>query len=311
MTDTLTRKIYFYQIKWIDESRKRKFKDNNFLESLLTDKFVDKSGDNNTFEVILENKNGDYPKRKENSFWVVSKNRKLDLPLKYNEKEGKPVSLGLLDDEGLYEPSHFIIFDGKIIAVEYNHQSISVTTGFSQILNKILEDKPKNGIVGVEITKILRPEAFERLNNISEIKGIKIKVATNYAKLQSSKKEEYAQMFGAAELVDDMYITLYFSVGSKRGDNRSSFSKVISTISSLIKETDVQNNVKTLKVRGRETVGSDIQDIDLLKDFFISETKVTKIDGKTKGVNEEDMFQKIVSSYSGNQSELTQYVREE
>jgi hypothetical protein len=88
---------------------------NSFLSKVPTIATADLSS-----EIYIENFNDALliKDHADKSFWKISKIRKSDLPLKFDTKDKKSSPLDLKENEGLQEPSHFIVFNGAFIGSE-------------------------------------------------------------------------------------------------------------------------------------------------------------------------------------------------
>ena len=305
--EEIRRTIYFYQLQWITTEGKKVVKGTKFFNDILG-----KSRNievNDVYDLLLKKKPTPHKNIDDHkSYWTLSKNRKKDLPLKYDKVDDEEKSLGFGDQEALSEPSHFVLYDGKIIGAELNSNGKSVGTGLSDIITDILLNNPHQGICAVEINKILRPDAFSRINRIIEIRGVEYKIASNYAKLLVSEENSYAEALSTSKLVDDMYITFSFTIGNQKDARSERFQNLFNIITSIIKRKDSLDYLKRVAIRGREKSTEDIHTINLLKDFLISKTKVPKIDKKTKAVISNDMFIKIDQIHESYKTELSQFI---
>jgi hypothetical protein len=309
MVEEIDRKIYFYQIVWVtsDNSRIRKSKD--FLDSILSQNTRLTTIDP-TVDILLENFDTLVPsKPATTSLWKLSKIRKSDLPLKFNETNMRTSPLNLQLDEGLYNPTHFIIFNGSIIGAEINHSGPYISSGLPRILNDHIARSPIDGIKRVEIHAIMRENVFELIDSLEEIRGISIQIATDYARLLKSEDiTSFGKMFSAADLVDNLYINLAFKIGHKKAHQPQPFKKVTTLIKKILQRPDSKDNVNILNVWGRKNYSDEIEKFNLLEELLIAERKVTKIDQVSRGVDSIDMFSKILQSKTTYEQELAGYV---
>lgn len=310
MVETLDRIVYFYQIEWElkDKSKVRRELQffNHFLEKEEKHEFCE------TYDIILEKFPLFKPKKEEllqdvkYSCWKISKIRKHDLPQKYSEKTKKCTPLQLLDDEGLYEPTHFVIFNGNILASEMNHFGQQANTGLFNIINECLDKEPLPDIRSVKIKQIMKGEAYELLRKGSEFRSITIEVATPYAKeLKNSENPSFKAMFSAADLINDIELVLKFTMGRKRKISSEAFSLVIETIQELVGYPGAKENIKVLKIDAkRKAYDKKFKTVNILDDYLFSTTHNAKVDDNTKGVDSEDMFNNIIDSYLDNEETL-------
>lgn len=299
----VNRKIHFFQVEWVKENGERIQKDLNFIDSVLNScsgRIIDFVGD----RLFIQG----YSSGNNRSFWRLEKIRK-ELPLKFDELQLKEEPLNLQDHEGLAEPSHFVIFDGKIIGAEYNHHGVRwINSKLVKIINNYLSENHTD-IVRVEIKPIFRKELYNLLERFVEIRGITIKIATNYAKLLAKEDESFGKMFSAAELIDGIWLTLSFTIGSRKHVEISRFNKIIETIKKLLRHSEATENLKIMEIKGRLEDEGSIERINLLEEMLVSEKRVAKLDERSRAVDPESMFREIVDSYYAFRDELEEFVK--
>jgi hypothetical protein len=298
MSNTLERKIRFYQVTWAKNDGDKIVKDGDFFESILN-KCIQYTSDDVDYELFLEKYASPLSRKEINkTFWKLSKVRNSDYPLKYKYSERKNLPLELMSDEGLSEPVHFIIFDGEIIGSEYNHQGPRTNTSITRIVNTYLKGNPTEGIHRLEIKPIFRKDVYDYINKFREIKGVTIKIATNYAKLLQNEGElSFRDLFSAANLVDDMYLTVGFTTGRGKSKQFSDLETLINGIKKISSRGDLEGNVKALKIEGTLKGHHEPQEFDLLDELLMTESRVAKIDEKTRAVDSIEMYKELLNTY--------------
>lgn len=309
MVVEIDRKIYFYQIVWVTKDNSRIGKSKEYLDSILSQNNALTNVDP-SFDILLQNFDALYPsKPMKSSLWKLSKIQKSDLPLKFNESQMQTSSLNLQNDEGLYNPTHFIVFEGKIIGAEINHSGPYISSRLSQILNDHLARHPIDGIKRIEIRPIFRKDIFEIIDSLDEVRGISIQIATDYANLlKTEDPASFGKMFSAADLVDNLYIKLAFNIGHKKTGQAKPFKKVINIIKKIVQRSDSEGKINILNVSGRRNPSDEIEKFNLLEELLIAERKITKIDQVSRGVNSIDMYYKILESKTTFEKELADYI---
>jgi len=306
----VTRKIYFFQIEWVKENGEKIQKDLNFIDSIMDSilgtysrKILDVGDD-----VIFIEKCGT---ASNSSLWKMEKIRKDDLSLKFDEQQLKEEPLNLGPHEGLAEPSHFVIFAGKIMGAEYNHHGARwINSKLARIINDYLSQNPVGGIVRVEIKPIFKRELYKVLDRLVEIRGITIKIATNYAKLLINEDpESFGKMFSAAELIDGVWLTLSFTIGSRKHIEKSKFEKIMESIRKLLGRSEAAENLKIMEIRGKLEGSDSVERLNLLEEMLVSEKRVARLDERSRAADSKSMFKEIIDSYHGFQDELREYVR--
>lgn len=302
----VNRKIHFFQVEWVKENGETVQKDLNFVDSILnscSNRVIEFGRDRLVIQKYRESSNN-------RSLWRLEKIRKDDLPLKFDESQLKDGPLDLKDYEGLAEPSHFVIFDGKIIGAEYNYYGARwINSKLVKIINDYLSQNPSD-VVRVEINPVFRRDLYKLLEKFVEIRGITIKIATNYAKLLSREDpESFGKMFSAAELIDGVWLTMSFTIGSRRHVERSRFNRIVEAIKKLLERPEAAENLKIMQVKGRIEGVESIETLNLLEEMLVSEKRVAKLDERSRAVNPESMFREIIESYYTFEDELREYVR--
>jgi len=310
MTKEIDRKIYFYQVEGVQEDKSRIKINTRLLEEILSSN--QKYAKDETCDVIIENMDALIPaKPKNTSLWRISKIRKSDLPQKYSETKKKAEPLDLATDEGLYEPTHFIIFDGVLIGAEYNHNGQNVASGLFTLFEKYLVTNGISNLNRIEIKSIFKSDVYDLIDKIPEMRGISIQIATNYAKLLKSDDESsFGKIFAAADLVDDMALDLSFKMGrGKKTQKIEAFREIISIVKKIMSRDDSKGNIKILNVRGKRNSGEEkYERINLLEQLMVCEKRVTQIDEKTRAVAPVDMYIQILESYDTFAEDLKDFV---
>lgn len=309
----VTRKIYFYQVSWVDVNREIQHQDANFLNDVLhrIENIPIQSTSTGTYFVLREY--NDYYRDNINAkFWRLERIRENDLPLGFDIKEIREFPLSLSENQGISEPTHFVVFPNGIIGSEYNYYGAKqINSKLMWLINTQLSSfLEQNGLKFVKITPILKKDVYDLIDKFVEIRGIKISIATNYAKLlKREDPESFNALFSATELVDDMYLTLSFSIGKgrKRGDI-TKFGNIIKSLKKLLSRSENDKNLRVVEIRGRFEEGGDITDINVLEELMIAEKRVPKLDERSRAVNPISMYQEIISAYESLKEDLKEYV---
>lgn len=294
-----------------DGVEKLVMKDHDFFDSIFTKnakKLYEYGAD---YDVIFQKDNPDNIIDKK-CFGKVSKIRTSGLPLKYSMSKLEEKDLGLLDDEGLFEPCHFAVFDGKIMLSEFNFYGPRVRPTVENLLNKYLKENTTGNIQEIQINPILRDDPLGTINSFNEMRNIEFRVATDYAQKIMEEQDEhnsFSKMFSSAELVEEMFLTLNFSLGNKRPkDSLQYFRPIINIAKNLVSRDDFTDGVKTLKLNGKQIGEDDLSSINLAEQIFKTKRRITKLDTKTKAVDSEEMYLELMSLYINNKDELQKYI---
>lgn len=135
-------------------------------------------------------------------------------------------------------------------------------------------------------------------------------MATNYAKLlKQEDPQSFEQMFSAAELVDDMWLHLSFTLGKeKKYGDPSKFEKLLKSIKKILSREDSKNNVNVLEIKGKLEGSDTIESINVLEELMLTEKRIPKLDDRTRAVNPDSMYRKIIESYLALKDELEEYI---
>lgn len=260
-----------------------------------------------------------YLERYENTYfntdqllYRICKIRNKNLPLIFDIKDKITSPLDLDKYQGLLEPSHFVVFKGKIIGAEYNHYGVrNINSKLMKLINHYLKQNSIGDIKKVEIKPILKKEVYDLIEKFEEIRSIKISIATNYARLLAKEEPySYGQIFSAAKMVDDMKLQLIFSLGKgKKDGNPIKFKKILKLIKKLLSRDDSKKNVDRLDIRGKLENSDSIESINILEELMLTEKRIPKLDSRTRAVDPISMYKEIVNSYLALEDELEEYIK--
>ena len=319
--ETIKRKIYFYQILWVKNDDEKVQKDGKFIQTIL-DNIINQlkskircflEGQDEIEEDILYLERYENPNfNSDRLLYRISKIRNKNLPLIFDIKDKITSPLDLDKYQGLFEPSHFVVFEGKIIGAEYNHYGVrNIDSKLMKLINNYLRQNTIEDVKRIEIKPILKKEVYDIIEKFEEIRSIKISIATNYAKLLANEDPfSYGQIFSAAEMVDDMKLQLIFSIGKgKKDGNPIKFEKILKSVKKLLSRDDSRKNIDRLDIRGRLGDSESIETINILEELMLTEKRVPKLDNRTKAVDSESMYREIINSYLALKEELEEYIK--
>jgi hypothetical protein len=309
MVEELTRTIQFYQVVWVRRSGDAIRKDNAFSDSILSN-ICGVNEAEPAYDVSLEQYDradlrvADINK----SFYKISKIRKTDLPLKHDYSEDADLPLGLEADEGLTEPSHFVVLNGILIGAEYNHYAPRMPSVLVKKINDYLKTNLVEDLIRVEITPVLKEGMLERIDRIREISSIYIKIATDYARIISQEDASVRTLLAAADLTQDAYLKIEFSVGRGRKlKPASAFERVLTNLRTIISRTDDMGSIKDAQIKGKEIGSATVEEYDLLEEMLVTKRQIAKIDNKTRAVESIEMYKAILDAYNSLDSYLERF----
>lgn len=288
--------IYFYQISWTNHSEKTVFKDKLFFHTFF-EKILIKE-DNKDYLTRLEEKkniNNHFKSEDEDDdkwiFGILSKTKKNDFPLKQNIDDGFLSSLDLKDNEGLYYPTHFAIYDGSILITELNFDSLRPNFFIQRKINEILK-KNNYDVKEILIKPILRNDIEAILN--SDLREIQLSIAPN--KHQILKEDSYLKsMFNNIESFPDLTLNIGLTMGKRRSSKfYKEFDAIKQSLLNLFKQGKLNEFDKiSLKRKNEEKTES----INLLDQIFKTTDEFIRSNEKNRSIDSEDAFNKFKLIY--------------
>ncbi len=136
---------------------------------------------------------------------IIGNTRRKDLPLL--EKEGIPSKLLIDDNEGLYEPTHAIIFPNNVVGVESNFYGPKATS-----LPAYIKKKAFRIVHEVELIPLMRSDFLEYISRIGEVKLVELKVHRDMTKkFEEIDKSFYHFIKGLKDISTAEYIGISLS----------------------------------------------------------------------------------------------------
>lgn len=294
--ETLTRQIYFYQAHPQNASFQEII---NELGLLADDDKCSKYNDGQQAFCLLEQGKGGVIKGRLCAW------RNSDFPFKSTIDDLEIVPLKLAENDGLVEITHFVYFPEKdILGLEYNYQGPRIgklTDHINKKLNAVGVEKPRF----VDFTPLFDSNTLKQLDKMGEIRAISLMVPKNH--LDSIKGLDAnihgalssAMNFGELEEVE-------LVLRPKKNGRKPILKKPKEFIERLRKLATTEHLSKIfdeLKIKAYDTSQNSYREFDLLKDKMVSEVSAIKLN-EGKGVDSEDMFQKIELSYKTKHDDL-------
>ncbi len=294
MGNTLDRKILFYKIASKDNLLDLfdKIKNLNFVyKEDISFNFTGsryykqiRSGKETLLSLKLYNE--DKNKIKYPIKAILGNTRRDNLPPQ--EIAGKTSSLGLDDDAGLYEATHFMIFKNNIVAVEFNNYAPRITSLKSYFMKKFKEK--------VDLYPIMVPDFDERIKNLVKLKLITIKVARN--------QHAYLNNFDlGVEAIDKLkeespYDEVTINLKLKKDNNE------LNKIIELMKTA--KNKVLGFKIKAIN-INDKVEEFNLFSDLIRSKKSIVKLNEKSREISSVDMFDKLEEAYLEKEEDIQMY----
>jgi len=211
--------------------------------------------------------------------------RQTDLPLVDDKRSKHP--LAIRPEEGLYYPSHFVLFGGKVLGFEANFAGPRASA-----INHFLPETLQDDVSRVELQAIPRAGAMERLRRIRGIKLIRIRMARDVversrvlddnvfdgldALKQSTTSEDLEIAFRPSK-----YSRETFALSWKRNIPR------------YLSDPVAREGTSEFLIEGYDPQADRMVTIDLLQEYVLSEKVLRVMDERTRTVRSEDAYAAI------------------
>ena len=295
----IRKKVYFYQISWINNGKDKISKDSKFFNSII--KNISPIEDKTDYKEII----GDICFEGDWIFGVIAKSKKTDFPLKQNFDDFSLKPLGLSENEGLYYPAHFAIYKGQILISELNNESFRVASFLGRKINQYLKENNIYNTKKINIAPILREGLKEKLKD-SKFRSVQLDIASSNME-QFKNDNKLRGMFNRIENNPDIILRFGFSIGNKRSERYYEAMDSVKEKFLHIIEYYPISLFERMNVRIKNS-NDEIEEINILDDIFKIEEEFIKIDDNTKAINSEDAFLKFREIYQKNDKELNKYI---
>lgn len=208
------------------------------------------------------------------------------------ERNGPPEPLPLPDDAGLYEPTHFVIFEEGYIGVEYNHFGPRISR-----LSSYFEQKFPDYFDHAALYPIIDHNLHNKVASMGEIKLFQLKINKDIIDLSKQLDDNLSDCFAALEAISDQIEDVEIILRPKRRGSLG-LDDLVRRIPSWFGNRHVVEGTSKFKIRAYDrSIGSD-RTFDLLQDIMRYEVKVVKQDSRHKCVDCTSMYNAIIDAYS-------------
>lgn len=298
---SIKRDIYFYLISWIDSENNTIYNlDNDFFNDIFEKICTVERFDTywKSIEKIPDSNHEDW------TFGIISKIKTTDFPLKQNLTDKTLSDLKLNENEGLYYPSHFAIYNGKILMFEYNFESFRINSTLKNNINNYLKKHKVNNIKEIQIIPILQDDPKKLLND-SKVRDIQIDIAPGKSNILESSS--LSGMFGNInEFPDDLILTIGVKLGKRRANKYYDKINNIKNKFSDLLSNDKINSLEKFTINVKKDDGTEI--INLLDYFFKVKVELPKSNNKTRAIDSKKAFEIFTSIYSKHEDKLNNYM---
>ena len=219
-----------------------------------------------------------------------SKIRRTGLP--QVEESGNLSDLPISDESGLVESIHGVFFRNNIVGFEYNNHAPKIDR-----LGHYLSMKARLGEPMPSFNPILRMDVTEQLDRLEEIRLLEIKAHRGFASVLEAAGLSLSNTFSATEELisggDEITISMKIAPNNRKNTLR----RYINPLKLIARNPNARNHMKNGTVRGKCIDSGRVESMDLLRDKFIVDAKVVRLNERTRAVDEQSMIEQIEKAY--------------
>ena len=296
------RSIFFYTLKGTNTLTGQGRENVNLIEVLKEiDKLPHKGGMNGRYM-----EGGGYPElslqeisfKKHLCMGKIGFRRTHDLP--YKENRGKETPLVLATGECLFEPTHFMLLNNKVLGIEYNHNGPKAGN-----FRAYIERKGFGSVSQVELAYLIKPDVMKKLKKLKTLTSINIKV--EQSGLQALSVIDDSLKKGAKSLleINSGVDTVEFSLKAvpRKKDRGFNISQLIKNLPKALSSNSADGIIK-FEVKGIDSEMMKTDEVNVLSDKIVSKKSVEIKSTDHRYIDSTDMYQKIVDAYKENKSDI-------
>lgn len=231
---------------------------------------------------------------------IFAKVRRTGLPS--IERAGTIRPLGIAVDEGLFEPCHFILFDGAILGYEGNFFGPRAGR-----LARYVADKSQNAVERAGLETILRSDWEERLQRIGAVRWIRIRMARDKvreARLLDGNLGRALQATSEASEAEEVELVLRGRAHSRKGFRLP----WLGNIARFLRREPAQSGTSRFEIRARNMESGKVETFDLLQEALTFVKPVRLREGRrTRAVDPQSAFLAIREAFAESERELRPY----
>lgn len=213
--------------------------------------------------------------------------RRSELP--EMERAGALEPLGIPENAGIVEQTHFVFFPDNIVGSLFNFYGPR-----PRKLAWYLRRKYPGTPINLRFDPLLRQDILEQLDAVSHLRVLKLGIHRSFVDRVAAADESLGRGFRATLEASDAEIAEIILRPRPRRRNMLA-DALKSTVKVLAREHDLQDDVARFEVQAQREDGG-LEWIDVLKDRFIVEREVETIRGR-RAVTPESAYGAIESAY--------------
>ena len=216
--------------------------------------------------------------------------RRNGLPLL--ERAGEVSDLPLDADAGLFETIHVIFFPDNIVGAEYNHFGPRVSR-----LGAFLSDKSDQAVPRADFRPILRGDAAQQLDRLSDLRMLDLSIDPSYAEIVRQSQESLGDALEANRRAVSNPKVLQLMLKPERESALGFLNDMRGGLRNLLGRNDAGEGADRLLVRGRCEDTDRVETIDLLKDQMISVKAIMRMNPRSRALEPNAAFEAIREAY--------------
>lgn len=308
MVGTVNRNIYFYVIYLKKGGSQFETSNIAFFAEFIKNTFNSNQieiNENSTEKLVMFKEGGS--KRNGNDIlrFRLTTIRKSDLPPGVNINNYTPMPLQLDPDQGLAEPCHLVVVNGRYVIAEFNTRAPRARFHLEELIRMFLETSHRTW--KCQVRPIIDNNASRIVKNLNEIVSYEIKLASNHGKVFTKSKKSIFSTIRIPKKIENSSITIKLSARSSK-NRKKDLQRVLNKLTETISdnETDLRKQKLThFTVEGKTPEG--ISDkIDLINGLLKVKDEVIKLDSQ-RGVDSNSMFEKLETAYEDHLDYITSY----
>lgn len=208
------------------------------------------------------------------------------------EQAGNIRDLELDPDTGLLETIHVVFFSDNIVGAEYNHFGPRISS-----LGNFLHEKSSNAVPRATFRPILRGDAAEQLDRLTDLRVFEFSILPSYAEIVRQSQESLADLFAAnAKVLEDPKV-IQVILKPQRKAAPGFLHRMRGVLKELLSNSSLREGSDRLQVRGKCEDSGRVETIDLLKDQLISTKAIVRMNQRSPALEPQAAFQAIREAY--------------
>lgn len=215
------------------------------------------------------------------------------------EENGTFADLAISDESGLVESIHGVFFENDIAGFEYNNHAPRVSR-----LGYYLTNKAKLRDRSLSFDPIIRNDITDQLDRLQEMRFLEIKARRGISTVLRNGNISLSSAFDATEELvrggDELAVSMKISPSNRREALR----QFIQELKWMVSDLGVREHMTNGVVKGKCLDSNRVETVDLLRDKFIVDVKVVRLNERTRAVDEHSIIKQIEEAYEALKDQL-------